>query len=141
MAKEAQDKDTVKDESFDQTGFKLKDYSHIFCVSIAYPLDAADFTILTKVKSAWSFSINGVLMCAGALALNVAAKYINSLITKQTPDIKNWELIAIGIGVIIPLFLKWISNRWPDEKKRLIKKIDNHFKTSKKHIGVLNKNE
>lgn len=140
MAQESQDRTIVKDKTFIQT-YKLKDSSQILCLSPVYPLEERDFIILTKTRSGLSFLIYGILMCAGALFLSVAGKYINSLISKQATDIKSWELIAIGVALIIVVILKVISIFYPDERNKLLKMIGEHFKTAKKHIGVLNKNE
>lgn len=140
MAQESQDRTIVKDETFIQT-YTLKDSSQILCLSLVYPLEEKDYIVLTKIRSSWLFWIYGTLMCAGALFLSVAGKYIYSLISKQATDIKSWELIALGIALIIVLILKGISIFCLDDRKKLLKKIDEHFKTSKKHIGFLNKNE
>lgn len=140
MAQVSQDSTIVKDKTFTQT-YKLKDSSQIICFSPVYPLEERDFIILTKIRSGWSILIYAILTCAGALFLTVAGKYINSLISKQATDIKSWELIAIGVALIIVLILKVISIFCQDERKKLLKIIGEHFKTDKKHIGVLNNNE
>jgi len=140
MAQESQDRTIVKDEKFIQT-YKLKDSSQILCFSPVYPLEEKDYIVLTKIRSGWLFWIYGIFMCAGALFLSVAGKYIYSLISKQATDIKSWELIAIGVALIVALILKGISILCLDDRKKLLKKIDEHFKTSKKYIGFLNKNE
>jgi len=138
VAQESQDKTIVKDKSFNQTGFELTDYKKILSLSPVYPLEKSDHIILTKIRSVWSFWIHSILMCAITLFLIIAGKYVYSLILNQAPDIEKWELISIGIALIFALILKVISHRCPDEKKKLIKKIDEHFKTSKKQIGVIN---
>lgn len=140
MTQESQDRAIVKDKTFLQP-YKLKDSSQILCLSPVYPLEESDFIILTKTRSGWSFLMYGILMCAGALFLSVAGKYINSLISKQATDIKSWELIAIGVALVIVLILKVISIFCPDDRKKLLKKIGVHFKTVKKHVGVLIKDE
>lgn len=141
MAQESQDKAIVKNESFKQNGIKLKESPKIYIVSESFPLDKSDYIILTKIRSVWSFWIHSILMCAITLFFIVAGKYMYILTSKQAPDIKNWELIAIGIALIFALILKAISHFCPDEKKKLIKKLNEHFETSKKQIGVLNNNE
>lgn len=140
MAKESQKGTIFKDKTFKKTF--LEEPSKILLIAREpYPLEETHYIILTKVRSSLSFWAHGILIIAGGLFLSVASKFIDSLISKQVTDIKNWELIALGLVLLIGLFLKGLSICRPDEKKKLLKKIGEHFKIAKKIKGVFINNE
>ena len=124
-----------KNETFEET-VPLKDSSKVpFISNEPYLLEEKDYLILTKIKSGLSFWTYGILMCAGGLFLAVAGKYIDSLISNQPTDIKNWELITLVLTILIGFLLKLLSICCPDDRKKLLKKIAEHFKTAKKFKG------
>jgi len=140
MPQESKKGTIFKDKTFKKT-FQEEPSKILLIAQEPYPLEETHYIILTKVKSSLSFWAHGILIIAGGLFLSVASRFIDSLISNQDADIKNWELIALGLALLIGLFLKGLSICRPDEKKKLLKRIGEHFKTAKKHIGVLNKNE
>jgi len=140
MAQESQDKTIIKGKRFIQT-YRPEDPSQIICLSPLYLLDEKDYMILTKIKNSLSFWAYGIAMLGVGLLIPVISKYIHSLISDQASDIKSWEFIAVVIAFVSAIILKVVSCFYPDERKKLKKKIDKHFETSERKIGLLNSNE
>lgn len=131
MVQKSTKRTIFKNETFEET-VPLKDSSQVLISQEPYWLEEKDYVILTKIKSGLSFWAYGILICSFGLFLVVAGRYIDSLISKQPTDIKNWELITLGLTFLIGLLLKLLSIWCPDDRKKLLKKIGEHFKTAKK---------
>lgn len=134
-------KKVVKDESFNNTIQLIDDTQKIFIFKEPYLLDETDYVILTKTRNNLSFLADGIFMCTGGLFLNVAGKYIDSLLSNQVANIKNWELWAIVIALVTGIILKSISIIFPGDRKKILKDINQHFKTAQKYKGELRRDE
>ena len=134
-------KKVVKDESFNNTIQLRDDTQKILISKEPYLLDETEYVILTKTRSNLSFWAYGIFMCAGGLFLNVAGKYFDSLLSNQAADIKNWELWVIVIALVTGIILKGISILFPGDRKKILKDIDQHFKTAQKYKGELRRDE
>jgi hypothetical protein len=66
------------------------------------------------------------------VVISVIGKTVSALLTKKNPELENWELYAILIGVIASLASKFLFRSEDDKAKSKINKIiDSHFQKSK----------
>ena len=140
MQGEIEPEDEIKEQTFDQVGFTESDSFGIYPSRKAFELSYDDYLILTKTKSRLSDWSNNLFICGVTLLIFVLAKYLANIVFIQSVQIYNWEIIATGIAIGCAILLKGANCIWPDEKKRLLKNMNNHFRTTPKH-RFIKKNE
>lgn len=91
----------------------------------------ADFLRLTGNGSTFaSWSLN-ILFATIGYAMSITPKYISSLTGRQE-NVSQSEWITLGICTAITLVLFGLSKIIPNEKKKLLEKMSQHFKSAPK---------
>ena len=90
-----------------------------------YPLREIEFHHIKNGKSITLSWANNVLLASIGFSLNLVAKGYSD-ITKIL--LGEWIAIFVGIAVAVVMYI--IGYFFPNERKKAIKKIDEHFNTS-----------
>ena len=96
-----------------------------------YDLTRFEYSFLTR-NFTGDFWCNIVAGATGGILITVIAKAVTALLDKKSPELETWEIVAIGIGVIVYVCFKFFLKSEDDKKKsELVEVIDKHFQTSK----------
>jgi hypothetical protein len=108
----------------------------------AFPLCEADFLRIKKGESLPMNWAKGILLTSIGLLLSVAAKFFQSKLTGVSLNMEMWEWGAPVLGLILSLLLYVIALIVPNERKQVMKDIQNHFSEAprRRHL-IRHKNE
>ncbi len=93
-----------------------------------------EYQVLKSGNSFIANSATNILAATIGIALIIAAKYFSR--TK----IEDWELYVFYFGLILTAAAFVLAKFLPNDKKKLLKKIDKHFEGGSKNIEISNKN-
>jgi len=99
-----------------------------------YDLTRYEYSFL---KRNYTGDFHGNLFAGATAGLVVAVlgKAVVSLLSKTTPKIDMWEVVAIIIGLLLSVFFKFVSKSDDDRNKlELNEIIDRHFQESKSRL-------
>lgn len=92
-----------------------------------YPLREVDFVHIKNGKPITYIWANSILLATFGFGLNLLAKWYS-----QTDKITKGEWIAFDFGVGISVILYIIGVCLPNERKKVMNDIENHFKNAPK---------
>lgn len=95
-----------------------------------YELTKYEFSIIRKRMSSELLFVTTIGATAGVL-IAVVGKSIVALIDKKIPTVEQWEIWAVGIGILASLAFKFIRSKEGRERLQLEDVIDGHFQTNK----------
>jgi len=103
---------------------------------VAYPLDEADYLILTrKVPSGIMVFIAGSCFgVAAAYAIEIIAKQVEALAENTIPEIESWKKWALGISLICSIVCFLVGLFLPSQKKKLLKRIKQRLESQPKTV-------
>lgn len=101
-----------------------------------YPLTAIDFEHIKNGKPVTFNWANSILLATVGFGLNLIGKGASQVVGMQQP-IYVGEWIALGVGVVVAIVLYGIGLVLPNERKRVMREIQNHFKNSPKQRQVV----
>ncbi|MBS3667068.1 hypothetical protein [Vreelandella boliviensis] len=101
-----------------------------------YPLTALDFVHIKNGKPVTFNWANSIFLATVGFGLNLIGKGASQAVGTQQP-IYVGEWIALGIGMFVALVLYGIGLALPNERKRVMKEIQDHFKNSPKQRQVV----
>lgn len=101
-----------------------------------YPLTAIDFEHIKNGKPVTFNWANSILLATVGFGLNLLGKGASQVVGVQQP-IYVGEWIALGFGVFVAIVLYGIGLALPNERKRVMKEIQDHFKNSPKQRQVV----
>ncbi|MBV1907730.1 MAG: hypothetical protein KUG78_00320 [Kangiellaceae bacterium] len=102
-----------------------------------FDLTRFEYSILKKSYKA-EFWFNIVSGGTGGIVVSVIGKALAALIAKQQPKLETWEIVAVILGVLVSLLLKYAFKSDDDKAKdELMRVVDNHFETNKpRHLHL-----
>lgn len=127
----------VKGEKF-TTPYPLGEIPKILIGQEPYMLSLASYQILK------SNDIRSKLITAAVWLIGPTLTFGLTLLAKlprNAADIKLWECIAFGLGILISLVLFLVGRKKPNPKKALLSIIEKHFEENKEHLWVDQKHE
>jgi|GEM_PF-2336187 len=96
-----------------------------------FSLCEADFLrLLNEGTKLTSWSLN-ILFIAIGYGMSIAAKLLSDFIEK-TDSVSDAEIVILAVSFLTSLVLYFVGKLLPNERKNLISKISNHFKTAPK---------
>lgn len=101
-----------------------------------YPLTAIDFEHIKNGKPVTFNWANSILLATVGFGLNLIEKGASQVVGMQQP-IYVGEWIALGFGVVVAIVLYGIGLALPNERKRVMREIQDHFKYSPKQRQVV----
>lgn len=104
-----------------------------------YFLTEADFVLIKHAKS-WILVPANILLWSGvALGISIGARYLwpSVDVETQTPKVQVWEIAATVVTFTIGLILFLCRRFVPDDRKRLMKNIEIHFRGAKRYPMLL----
>lgn len=101
-----------------------------------YPLTAIDFEHIKNGKPVTFNWANSILLATVGFGLNLIGKGASQVVGMQQP-IYVGEWIALGFGVVVAIVLYGIGLALPNERKRVLREIQDHFKNSPKQRQVV----
>ena len=101
-----------------------------------YPLTGRDYEHLKNGKPITFNWANSILLTSVGIALTILGKYISQK-TDQSVVIYKGEWIALGVGILISVALYLVGLLIPNDRKRLMKKLKEHFDNSPKKRQLL----
>ena len=101
-----------------------------------YPLTAIDFEHIKNGKPVTFNWANSILLATVGFGLNLIGKGASQVVGVQQP-IYVGEWIALGVGVVVAIVLYGIGVALPNERKRVMREIQHHFKNSPKQRQVV----
>lgn len=101
-----------------------------------YPLTAIDFEHIKNGKPVTFNWANSILLATVGFGLNLIGKGASQVVGMQQP-IYVGEWIALGFGVVVAIVLYGIGLALPNERKRVMREIQDHFKNSPKQRQVV----
>lgn len=101
-----------------------------------YPLTGRDYEHLKNGKPVTFNWANSILLTSFGVGLTLFGKYLSKL-TDPAVTIYKGEWIALAVGVIISAILYLIGFFLPNDRKKLMKKLKNHFDKSPKKRQLL----
>ena len=101
-----------------------------------YPLTALDFEYLKNGKPITFNWANSILLTTIGFGLNLAGKGASQLAGVQQ-QIYIGEWVALVIGLITSILLYSMGLALPNDRKRVLKEIQAHFKNSPKQRQVV----
>ncbi|MFD2565521.1 hypothetical protein [Aquimarina rubra] len=96
---------------------------------IPFLLERYDFDKIIKRESFWLNIANTLLGAVIALFINMIAKLLGNKINSEIP-FDEWEVYAFLIALILMIISYCINRFVPNEKRRIVKKIKDHFENS-----------
>ncbi|QGW22682.1 hypothetical protein [Pseudomonas sp.] len=96
-----------------------------------FSLCEADFLRLLNEGTALTNWALNILFISIGYGMSIAAKWFSHL-TEKTESVSNPELLILALGFLTAAILSVIGKFLPSERKTLINKISNHFKTAPK---------
>jgi len=101
-----------------------------------YPLTALDFEHIKNGKPVTFNWANSILLATVGFGFNILAKGATTLAgVEQQVYIGEW--IALGAGVAISIVLYLVGLALPNDRKRVMKEIKEHFNTAPKQRQVV----
>jgi len=126
----------IRGQKFAKT-FNLGDPTQVYTFQQPYLLDEKDYIILTKTRNLLAAYAHSILAGATLLGFGVLAKYFYSIYSRQPSKIEEWELIVLLIAFIISGLLLGIGALLPNDRKKLLRNIQKHFKENERMVGAL----
>ena len=96
-----------------------------------YPLTGRDYEQLKNGKPLTFIWANSILLTSFGIGLNLFGKFISQK-TDPTVTIYKGEWIALAIGIFISVILYIVGLCFPNDRKKLMKKLKEHFDNSPK---------
>jgi hypothetical protein len=96
-----------------------------------YPLREVDFVHIKNGKPITYIWANSILLTSFGFGLNLLAKSFPQTDSNITPVTKG-EWIAFGCGIAISVILYIIGCMLPNERKKVMNDIEDHFKNAPK---------
>lgn len=101
-----------------------------------YLLSALDFEHIKNGKPVTFNWANSILLATVGFGFNILGKGATTLAgVEQQIYIGEW--IALGAGVAISIVLYFVGLALPNDRKRVMKEIKEHFNTAPKHRQVV----
>ena len=114
--------------------FTLRGEPRDYYIQRPYRLQEIDYYKLTKTANKLETAAFALFTAAGfALIVGLSkliALYVGGVLDVAS-NVKSWEFIAPGIAIPIGGALYWLGKLLPNDRRDLIKKIDDHFKANK----------
>lgn len=101
-----------------------------------YPLTAIDLEHIKNGKPVTFNWANSILLATVGFGLNLIGKGASQVVGMQQP-IYVGEWVALGVGVVAAIVLYGIGLVLPNERKRVMREIQDHFKNSPKQRQVV----
>ena len=101
-----------------------------------YPLTGRDYEHLKNGKPVTYNWANSILLTTIGLGLSILGKFISQK-SDPTVIIYNGEWIALSIGLIASIILYLIGLALPNDKKKIMKKLKEHFDNSPKKRQIV----
>jgi hypothetical protein len=95
-----------------------------------FPLHDGDFLRLTKVRSFTSIWAHSFFAGTGVWGVTLLAKFVDHKYFNGSGAVTHLEWVTLSILVILVVFFEALHLMLPSEKKKILKKIRAHFKTS-----------
>ena len=110
--------------------------SDILLLKPTYLLDETSFNKLVKGSTGckdWAqkvlfMSIGWVFKIASALIVFLIAYHASKTNEKIELEIKSWEIVSVGLALLVCLILYVVGYFMKNERDKLIDSIDSHFK-------------
>jgi flagellar biosynthesis protein FliR len=94
-----------------------------------YLLERYDFDKIIRGESFWLTIGRTLLGAALGLFLNLISKFLGSTIDSKI-SFDMWEVYAFCIALIL-MVISYLINHWvPNERRRIVRKISEHFENS-----------
>jgi hypothetical protein len=101
-----------------------------------YPLTAIDFEHITNGKPVTFNWANSILLATVGFGFNILGKGASTLAgIPQHIYIGEW--IALGAGVLVSIVLYLVGLALPNDRKRVMKEIKDHFNNAPRHRQVV----
>ena len=132
--------ETVRGKTFSETYKASEDEvmldPEIKVSGLGYPLDKADYLILTrKVSSEFLDVITwSCLGVAAAYLIEIIAKKVEALADNTISEFESWKKWALGISFICAIVCFLVGRFLPSEKKKLLKKIKQYIESQPKTV-------
>lgn len=101
-----------------------------------YPLTALDFEHIKNGKPITFDWANSILLATLGFGLSMMGKGLSQM-TEDQQQIVMAEWITLGIGCAISIILYLVGFALPNDRKRVMKEIQEHFKMSPKQRQVV----
>ncbi|MGV2929522.1 hypothetical protein ACE3G8_00365 [Vreelandella venusta] len=101
-----------------------------------YPLTALDYEHIKSGKPVTFNWANSILLATVGFGLNLIGKGVSQAVGTQH-TIYAGEWIALGVGVFFAIAMYGVGLALPNERKRVMKEIQDHFKNSPKQRQVV----
>lgn len=104
-----------------------------------FGLCEADFLRIKNGYPKIVITAHSILLVAFGLGISILAKYIDKIVNNSKILIFPWETYGCIIALIISGFLYGIGFFLPNEKKKVMKDIENHFESSPRTRHIVSK--
>lgn len=133
--------ETVREKTFSET-FKASEDEvmldpEIKVSGLGYPLDKAEYLILTRKASSESLGYiigGGCLGVALAYLIEIIAREVEALADNTISEIESWKVWALEISLICALVCYLVGRFLPSEKKKLLKEIKERLYSQPKTV-------
>jgi hypothetical protein len=99
-------------------------------IHIPFPLESSDFLKLTKVNSLLPIWAHAFFTGTIVFIITVFAKWADRKYFSGVEDVSGTELLTLAILVVFAVILEVLYLFLPSEKKRMVSKIESHFKVN-----------
>jgi hypothetical protein len=110
--------------------------AHIGTWQADYPLTGLDFEHIKNGKPVTLNWASSILLTTIGFGLNLIAKSASQLAGIQQ-QIYIGEWVALGIGCAVSVILYLIGLALPNDRKKVMKDIETHFKNAPRHRQVV----
>ena len=127
---------SISNQQLDQTTFVhgLSSGCSVGTWQADYPLTARDFEHLRHDKSVTFDWASSIFLTTLGLFLNILGKYLSQKAgVIITIYIGEWIAVLIGIAIAITLFV--VGRIFPNDRKKIMKNLKEHFDNSPGRLG------
>lgn len=134
--------ENIRNQQLDQTTVVsgLSSGSSVGTWRADYPLTGRDFEHLRHGRPVTFNWANSVMLTTIGLLLNILGKYLSQK-SGVTITIYIGEWVALWVGIIIAIILYLIGLAFPNDRKKIMKKLKEHFDNSPKKRQMLKEGE
>jgi len=101
-----------------------------------YPLNGRDYEHLKNGKPVTFNWANSILLTSIGISLTLLGKYISQQADPSVVVYKG-EWIALAIGIILAIVLYLVGLFLPNDRKKIMKKLQEHFDNSPKILHIV----
>jgi len=106
-----------------------------------FALCEADYVRLTTRGSKLFDAGVAVLLISLGFGIPIAAKLVSAWWSHTAAEVEGWQYWALAIGLIIALALAAIDRLLPNERRKLLREMKEHFKSHPRQRKVMRRTD